>query len=250
MTLYIKICVAQSGNETYMPGLSHFYMELQQAGEVGLQALPLRNKEKHHRAQSSGQGNLLDLEPGTHSCVTWPKIWDLCWISTMWTQAGYRKGHEAGVSPSRPHSDTEHYINQASECWICPYTALAIYCQYYGIQDFVYKDLLEPVILITTPSQLQVLCRGVLIVWRIVGKKKSQIWSNFLSGSMEKKWSRSPHHPWSFLFELKEKAGRSFLDIVNTKDVYSLGCGLSEGFVRSVHKLLKELNLQKGSISL
>lgn len=60
MTLYIKICVAQSGNETYMPGLSHFYMELQQAGEVGLQALPLRNKEKHHRAQSSGQGNLLD----------------------------------------------------------------------------------------------------------------------------------------------------------------------------------------------
>lgn len=33
-----------------MPGLSHFSMELQQAGEMGFEALPLGNKEKHRRA--------------------------------------------------------------------------------------------------------------------------------------------------------------------------------------------------------
>lgn len=54
-----------------MPGLSRFSVELQQAGEMGFEALLLGNKEK--QVSASGQGNILDFEPDSLSCGIWPK---------------------------------------------------------------------------------------------------------------------------------------------------------------------------------
>jgi len=46
-----KNCVAQEGTKVMscIPGLSHFSMELRQAGEMGFEALLLGRNEKHLR---------------------------------------------------------------------------------------------------------------------------------------------------------------------------------------------------------